>query len=332
MKNSTLLIRSLVIILLITGFAHFFYYNYSESGHDSVISFFSNTLQWESVEYWFYVFNDLSLVYIIVPFFVIELIRYAFLRRLNKDLILDSITNIITFGGFFLIEIILGILAITKVYYWLFNNVSLSHLDINWATIISCVLLADFAYYWEHRMMHRIGIGWATHTVHHSSPHFNMSVAYRFGPLDAIMPIVFSLPIVMLGFDPILVLLSEVFVQVFQTLLHTEIIGKLTKPVEFIFNTPSHHRVHHGSNRQYWDKNYAGILIIWDRLLGTFEPEVEKVKYGISEPLNSVNPIKVFFHGLTRLNYKLGKVSGVKNKLKVFIKPPDWMPENPNNS
>ena len=291
-----------------------------------MIEFLSKKLDWVDVNYWFYILNDLSLIYIIVPFFVLELIRYAYLKRLNKDLILDSIANIITFGAFFLIEIVLGLLAITKVYFWIYNNFSLPHLEINWITILTCILLADFAYYWEHRMMHRIGIGWATHTVHHSSPHFNMSVAYRFGPLDAIMPILFSLPIVMLGFDPILVLLAEVFVQVFQTLLHTEIIGKLTKPVEFIFNTPSHHRVHHGSNRQYWDTNYAGILIIWDRMLGTFEPEVEKVRYGISEPLNSNNPIKVFFHGISRLFKKLKKVEGFKNKLLVFIKPPDWMP------
>lgn len=293
-----------------------------------MIEFLSKKLDWIDVNYWFYLLNDLSLIYIIIPFFVLELIRYAYLRRLNKDLIFDSIANIITFGAFFLIEIILGLLAITKVYFWVYNNISLSHLELNWITIISCVLLADFAYYWEHRMMHRIGIGWATHTVHHSSPHFNMSVAYRFGPLDAIMPILFSLPIVMLGFDPILVLLAEVFVQVFQTLLHTEIIGRLTKPIEYIFNTPSHHRVHHGSNKQYWDKNYAGILIIWDRLLGTFEPEIEKVRYGISEPINSNNPIKVFFHGISRLFKKLKKVNGTKNKLLVFIKPPDWMPAN----
>ncbi|WP_109853284.1 sterol desaturase family protein [Aquimarina sp. AU58] len=293
-----------------------------------MIEFLSKQLDWVDVNYWFYLINDLSLLYIIIPFFVLELIRYAWQKRLNKNLVFDSIANIITFGAFLLIEIILGVLAITKLYYWLYNNASLPHLELNWATIISCIVLADFAYYWEHRMMHRIGIGWATHTVHHSSPHFNMSVAYRFGPLDAIMPILFSLPLVMLGYDPILVLLSEVFVQVFQTLLHTEIIGKFTRPVEFIFNTPSHHRVHHGSNKQYWDKNYAGILIIWDRMLGTFEPEVETVKYGISEPLNSTNPIKVFFHGITRLFKKMVGVEGVKNKLLVLIKPPDWMPKS----
>jgi len=291
-----------------------------------MIEILSKKLEWLDVQYWFYVLNDLSLIYIIVPFFVLELIRYAFKKRLTKDLVFDSIANIITFGAFFVIEIILGLLAITKVYFWIYNNFSLPHLELNWVTIISCIFLADFAYYWEHRMMHRIGIGWATHTVHHSSEHFNMSVAYRFGPLDAIMPIIFSLPIVMLGFDPILVLLAEVFVQVFQTLLHTEIIGKLIKPLEFIFNTPSHHRVHHGSNKQYWDKNYAGIFIIWDRMLGTFEPEVETVRYGISEPLNSNNPLKVFFHGINRLIKKINSVDGFKNKLLVFVKPPNWMP------
>ena len=292
-----------------------------------MIEFLSKKLDWIDVNYWFYMFNDLSLVYIIVPFFIIELLRYAYLKRLNKDLILDSIANVITFGAFFIVEIILGILAITKLYFWVYEHSILPHLEINWATIICCILLADFAYYWEHRMMHRIGIGWATHTVHHSSPHFNMSVAYRFGPLDAILPIIFSLPLVMLGFDPILVLLSEVFVQVFQTLLHTEIIGKLTKPVEFLFNTPSHHRVHHGANRQYWDKNYAGILIIWDRILGTFEPEKEKVIYGISEPLNSTNPVKVFLHGIFRLYRKLKQIPRFTDKLRAFVKPPDWMPD-----
>ncbi len=291
-----------------------------------MIEFLSKKIDWIDLEYWFYIFNDLSLLYVILPFFIIELIRYAYQKKLDKDLVLDSIANVITFGAFFVIEIVLGIFAITKLYFWIYQHISLPHLELNWATIICCITLADFAYYWEHRMMHRIGIGWATHTVHHSSPHFNMSVAYRFGPMDAIMPIIFSLPIVMLGFDPILVLLSEIFVQVFQTLLHTEIIGKLTKPIEYIFNTPSHHRVHHGSNRQYWDKNYAGILIIWDRMFGTFESEVEKVRYGISEPLNSNNPIKVFFHGITRLFRKFKKVTGFKNKLLVFIKPPDWMP------
>ena len=315
MSNTKLFTYSLLIVALIAGSVH------AATHFLDLKVYFS-----ETVDYWFYIFNDLSLVYIIIPFFFIEIIRYAVVKQLGKDIILDSIANVITFGAFIVIEYILGLLAITKLYFWVHHNMSLEHLPLNIATIFGAILLADFAYYWDHRMMHRIGIGWATHTVHHSSEHFNMSVAYRFGPLDAVFPILFSLPIVMLGFDPLLVLAAEICVQVFQTLLHTEIIGKLPKPIEYIFNTPSHHRVHHGSNRQYWDKNYAGILIIWDRMLGTFEPEVETVRYGISEPLNSVNPIKVFFHGLTRFYKRFKEIKGFKNKLLLFIKPPDWSP------
>ena len=154
-----------------------------------------------------------------------------------------------------------------------------------------------------------------------------MSVAYRFGPLDAVFPIFFSLPIVMLGFNPWMLLFIELFVQTFQAILHTEVIKKLPRPIEYIFNTPSHHRVHHASNAQYLDKNYAGIFIIWDRMLGTFAEEKEEVVYGITEPLNSINPVKVFFHGFTRLFFQMRSAKGLKNKLNYLIKPPGWSPK-----
>ena len=105
----------------------------------------------------------------------------------------------------------------------------------------------------------------------------------------------FHLPLALMGFNPILIFLSESIVQLYQTLLHTEVVKKLPKPIEKIMNTPSHHRVHHGSNKQYHDKNYARIFIIWDRIFGTFAEEKEKVIYGITNALNSVNPFKVFF-------------------------------------
>ncbi len=289
----------------------------------------TRALDWDAVLDWFYVLNDLSLVYVIVPFFCVELIRYAFLKRLGFDVIGDSVANVITFVSFVTIEYALGILFVTKLYFWIYENLSLPHLSLNWVTIITCVLLADLMYYWDHRMMHRIGIGWATHTVHHSSPHFNMSVAYRFGPLDAVFPLLFSFPIVMLGYHPILLLLSEVLVQQFQALLHTECIRKFPRPVEFLLNTPSHHRVHHGSNRQYWDRNYAGMFIIWDRMFGTFEPEVEPVVYGIDQPIRSNHPVKVFLHGFQRLGLKVSHARGFANKLRVLGKSPGWTAPEP---
>ena len=119
---------------------------------------------------------------------------------------------------------------------------------------------------------------------------------------------------------------SEIFVQVYQTALHTELIRKLPSPIEYLFNTPSHHRVHHGSNRQYFDKNYGGVLIVWDRLLGTFEPEREKVIYGVSHPIRSNNPLVVFFHGFPRLYGEIKNVKGFVNKFFLLIKPPGWQP------
>jgi len=317
MNKTRLIVYSIAIIASIVIGTHFF-----------TDSLQLELLDSEYIEYLFYLCNDLSIVYIIIPFFVIELIRYMYQRRLNKDIILDSITNVITLFAFVGIEYLLGILLIIKLYTYASFYSFFPELPLNWLTIISCIILADFLYYLEHRLMHRIGIGWATHTVHHSSPHFNMSVAYRFGPLDSVFPLLFSIPAVMLGFNPFLLLACEIFVQTFQAILHTEIIKKFPKPIEYLFNTPSHHRVHHGSNTQYWDKNYGGIFIIWDRMLGTFAKEEEEVVYGISEPLNSVSPIKVFFHGITRFYKRLREVKGVKNKMLLFINPPDWTPKN----
>lgn len=316
MNKIRLIVYSLVIITSIVVVPHFF-----------TDSLQLELLDPEYIEYLFYIFNDLSIVYIIIPFFVIELIRYVYQKRLNKDIVLDSVANVITLLAFVGVEYILGILLVIKLYTYASFYALLPELPLNWLTIISGIVLADFLYYLEHRLMHRIGIGWATHTVHHSSPHFNMSVAYRFGPLDSVFPLLFSIPAVMLGFNPFLLLACEIFVQTFQAILHTEIIKKFPKPIEYLFNTPSHHRVHHGSNPQYWDKNYGGIFIIWDRLLGTFAKEEEKVVYGISEPLSSVNPIKVFFHGITRFYKRLNEMKGVKNKFLLFIKPPDWSPK-----
>ena len=124
------------------------------------------------------------------------------------------------------------------------------------------------------------------------------------------------------GFNPILVLFSEAVVQLYQTALHTETIGKLPRPVEAVLNTPSHH----GSNPQYIDKNYGGIFIVWDRLFGTFEEEREQVVYGIVTPLDSVNPFVVFFHGLARLFRKVAAARGARAKLACLLRPPGWTP------
>lgn len=264
---------------------------------------------------------------IAIGILVLELIVIAFRKQFTLKLLGDAFANFGTFALFFATGYLLVGAAYVAGFYWIYLNFSITQLPINGWVILTCIILADIAYYWEHRFMHRCGIGWATHTVHHSSPFFNISVAYRFGPLDGVMPFFFHLPLAILGFNPIVIIFAEGFVQLYQTLLHTEVVKKLPRPIEWVFNTPSHHRVHHGSNPEYIDKNYAGIFIIWDKLFGTFAEEKAKVTYGITIPVKTINPFKVFFIGLVRLAKQMAKTKGLKNKLGYFFMPPGWSPK-----
>ena len=276
----------------------------------------SGMYRWETVlGSWFFILS--------LAFLAVELIRYVVIRKMNWKLAGDTVTNFVTQAMFAALTYgLLGALYVSAYLY--FQQFAILDIGISWSTVLLCVVAADLAYYWEHRFTHRVGIAWATHTVHHSSPFFNISVAYRFGPMDGIWPIFFHLPLVIVGFNPFVVFFSEALVQFYQTALHTEIVRKLPRPVEYVFNTPSHHRVHHGANDRYIDKNYGGILIIWDRLFGTFAEENEKVVYGITRPIESVNPFVVFFHGLTRLWQQIRDASGPVNKLKTMTMPPGW--------
>ncbi|ELB2886488.1 sterol desaturase family protein [Vibrio parahaemolyticus] len=190
-------------------------------------------------------------------------------------------------------DILTGLL-IAHFYLWVFDW-RLFDIEMSVSAFLLLMLLQDFFYYWFHRASHRIRWMWAAHVVHHSSERMNFSTAFRQSlmyPLAGMW--LFWLPLVIIGFDPkwvVFVVLLNLGLQFF---VHTQLIRSLG-PLEWVFNTPSHHRVHHGINRQYIDKNYAGVLIIWDRMFGTFEPEIETVRYGISKPVNSFNPIKVTF-------------------------------------
>ena len=281
----------------------------------------------ETLYYWDTFIQDWGMV-IAVGILALELVVLAFTKRFTMRVLGDAFANFGTLAMFFVVGYVIVGAAYLAGFYWVYVNFSITQLPINGWVILACVLLADLAYYWEHRFMHRCGIGWATHTVHHSSPYFNISVAYRFGPLDGVMPFFFHLPLAMLGFNPIVIFAAEGFVQLYQTLLHTEVVKKLPRPVEYLFNTPSHHRVHHGSNPEYIDKNYAGIFIIWDRMFGTFAEEKAKVNYGITVPVETINPFKVFFIGLTRLAKQVAKTNGFRNKIGVIVMPPDWSPKS----
>ncbi|GAA5443232.1 hypothetical protein Misp06_01408 [Microbulbifer sp. NBRC 101763] len=257
--------------------------------------------------------------------FVFELLRYALKRKLTLNMLGDSASNFITLAAFIAITSLIAALFYVAAFFFVFENFSIVQLPITGWTIMACLILADLAYYWEHRFAHRVNLAWASHTVHHSSPYFNISVAYRFGPLDGLLPFFFYLPLAMLGFNPLLIFFSEMIVQVYQTLLHTEAVKKLPRPIEWILNTPSHHRVHHAANREYLDKNYAGILIIWDRIFGTFAEEKSTVRYGVFPRINSINPFTIFCHGYAKLFRQLWQANGWKARWHLLIKSPEWI-------
>ncbi len=183
----------------------------------------------------------------------------------------------------------------------------------------------DLAYYAYHRAGHRVRILWASHVVHHSSEHYNLSTALRqtWTPMSALP---FWLPLLALGFEPWMVLLAQAWNLCYQFWIHTERIGKLPAWFEFVFNTPSHHRVHHGSQSQYLDRNYGGILIIWDRLFGTFEPEGERVRYGLTKNIGTFNPVRVAFHEYGAIWRDVKATDSWRDRAGYVLRGPGWQP------
>jgi sterol desaturase/sphingolipid hydroxylase (fatty acid hydroxylase superfamily) len=191
--------------------------------------------------------------------------------------------------------------------------------------VFAAALVADdFCYYWFHRLHHEVRLLWAAHVNHHSSRHFNLSTALR-QPWTTFARPLFHLPLPLLGFDPLLAMTVHSLNLIYQFWIHTELVGRLG-PLEWLFNTPSHHRVHHGRNVRYLDRNHGGIFIIWDRLFGTFEPERERVDYGLTKNLESFDPLRIAFHEWAALARDLRGACGWREVLRFALRPPGWRP------
>ena len=199
-------------------------------------------------------------------------------------------------------------------------------IPITWWSIALGLLVADFFYYWEHRIAHEVRLLWTQHAVHHSSRDYNIVTAIRFGPFEGVWALIVHIPMILMGFSPEMVFFGQLAVLAYQTWLHTETIGKLG-PLEKILNTPSHHRVHHGSDRKYLDKNYAGILIIWDRMFGTFQVEEETPRYGLTRDFDSYNPIHVWFSELPQLWRDLRAAKSTREFFMRLFARPGWEPK-----
>jgi alkylglycerol monooxygenase len=194
-----------------------------------------------------------------------------------------------------------------------------------WMAAIALFLGVDCAYYWFHRIAHEYNAPWAGHVVHHSSEDYNLAVALRQGTFQGLFSWVFYLPLALLGFPPAWFAAMSSFDVLYQFWIHTRLIGKLG-PLEWVLNTPSHHRVHHGRNPKYLDKNYAGTLIIWDRMFGTFQAEEEEPVYGLTKPLDSWNPLWANLHVWNDLCRDAWLAPRWIDKLRIWFMPQGWRP------
>ena len=260
---------------------------------------------------------------------LIELAESFFKGSLKGKKILEMVASASTQIPYLLVETLV-LTGAYGVFYIVHHSLISWSIPFAWWSVVLVVLLADLVYYWEHRIAHEVRILWTQHAVHHSSRDYNIVTAVRFGPLEGVWSLIAHLPLVLLGFPPELVFFGIITVLAYQTWLHTETIGKLG-PLEWILNTPSHHRVHHGSDDKYLDRNYGGITIVWDRLFGTFQEEEETPRYGLKRDFDSQNPIHVWFSELPELAEDLKNSRNGNEIWNYLFARPGWKPSRAPN-
>lgn len=259
-----------------------------------------------------------------IPFFFLLMgveLWAAARRRLKLYRFADVITDL-SCGMTQQILLVFQIAALTGGYVWLYQHRLFTFADGSvWPWVIAFVAV-DFVYYWWHRLSHRVNLLWAVHAVHHQSEDYNLAVALRQAVLSVwtIWPL--HLPMALIGIPPATFLLVDALSTLYQFWIHTELIGKLGW-FEWIFNTPSQHRVHHAINPRYLDRNYAATLCIWDRLFGTFIPETEQPVYGLVKPLASFDPMRAQVQHFIEIGRRLRELRGL-DRLRVVLRGPEW--------
>jgi sterol desaturase/sphingolipid hydroxylase (fatty acid hydroxylase superfamily) len=272
-----------------------------------------------------------DLIHLAIPGFilllVLEALADAYMRR-DLYLLPDTAASLSMGLG----NVFLGLVAksaVLGVFTFVYSFSRAHHIgwDLGWSWWAWLVFFADdFSYYWFHRVSHECRFFWASHVVHHSSQRYNLGTALRQTWTGSFMSWIFWLWMPLIGFHPVMVLTMQAISLLYQFWIHTEIVRNMG-PLELVLNTPSHHRVHHGSNRQYLDRNHAGILIIWDRLFGTFEPEVERPVYGLTTNINTYNPLRIAFHEWVAIWRDVRSAPTLRVKLRSVFGRPGWKEE-----
>ncbi len=270
-----------------------------------------------------------NIILFAIPFFVLSMLVELYVtvkEGINTYEKKDAISSITmglgnVFLGYFSKAVVLFSFLL------IYENFRLFTIPVTWWSFILIFFADDIAYYWFHRISHECRLFWASHVVHHSSQHYNLSTALRQTWSGGFYTFIFWLWLPLIGFHPAMIMLQMSISLLYQFWIHTETIDKMPKWFEAVFNTPSHHRVHHGKNPIYLDRNHAGILIIWDKFFGTFQPELkdEKVIYGLVKNINTYNPIKIaFIEWINMFKDVFSGKKSINSRLLYFIKPPGW--------
>ncbi len=278
----------------------------------------------------------MSLITLSIPIFFLLIGLELLITRIqgvNYYRFNDAITNLSCGIGSQITGIFMRFLTI-GVYIFIYEHTPLkgvmpndpNQAAIYFATMLLLFLGVDFFYYWFHRLAHEISILWGSHVVHHQSEDYNLTVALRQAWVQGAFSWVFYLPLAALGFDPAMFVTIASIQTLYQFWIHTKVINRMPRWFEFIFASPSHHRVHHGVNPKYIDKNHAGTLIIWDRIFGTFQEEEEEVVYGITTQPKSWNPILLNVEYWYDLTLEARKAKSLKDGLRMFYLAPGWKP------
>ncbi|MDX2135443.1 MAG: sterol desaturase family protein [Saprospiraceae bacterium] len=268
----------------------------------------------------------INLLALSVPFFLVFiLLEFWIARRQGKDYfsfaqsvsnlnvgIVERLSDAFVTGSFYF------------VYDYLYRHFAVWHIEPSWYSWILLLVVTDFVWYWYHRLGHEVNLLWGLHIVHHQSPEFNFTASTRITVFQAAVRTCFWSVLPILGFPAPMITSILIIHGVYPFFTHTRLVGKLGW-LEYVFVTPSHHRVHHASNEQYLDKNYGDVFIFWDKLFGTFKEEKEEPVYGLTKPLNSYSFLWQHFHFLLEMAYAMRKTNDFGQKWRILVGSPDMI-------
>lgn len=273
--------------------------------------------------------DERQLIFVVATPVFIGVALWEYLRIRNDPARMDTGEAIRNFGlgaGYQLTELLFAGLIAFPVYAFAYHH-RVATVELTWLTGALLFVLTDFVFYWFHRASHRVRWLWCTHVTHHSSERMNFSTAMRQNATNIFNGgWLFYVPLAFLGFNPVWIGICFALSLVYQFFIHTTLVGRLHPAIEYLFNTPNHHRVHHASNEGYIDTNYGGVFILWDRLFGTFAEELpgREIRYGITRPVDTTNLIVAWTHEYVDMARDMRRPGPLRQRLKHLWMPPEW--------